>query len=818
MGLDSLQAFNYMIMKTFLCDKKVSKTCRVIFVFFSMTLFSCYFAEYAYSKNTDTSVAESGMVNEAAVSIPSDSIIFLADKYYLPYEFVDKNGEVAGFDVDLTNAIMKRLGRTDYRIQALPWPELLDYYSSHKKCVIMGMNRIGTREDKYTFGPVHNYLSHCIVYRDNSNRFISLSQLVGKKVILENSGSEEEIMRAMGLSSEIVGVDDYEIGFKELSAGSFDALVCDYDLANYYIKSLKIRNLQVKDLKMPRQRLSYVLMDSTLMYQIDTAMSGMRKDGSYDVIFDKWFSAQSTIRIPGYLYITLAILLFVAGLLAIFIWALRKKVEKAKKELHDRGRQLALALNAGDVTVWGYDVKSRRFFNVECDYFPPDGRLFEDEVKYFHPRDKQLFINTMNCLIAGDIPPKKLVFRLDHSASGNWQYTEKEFAQIKNGNDEVITIIGTHRDITSSVYIQKRLKENILKNDMAIKASGLVYWEMNRPADTFTTFNDPAAGFVNGKIFKTDDYFSLTKIRNIKGLDEMRNGMASGVVKDFVCDAKIWIERDNKWHYCTTSATPFDVGPDGLVVKYVGFRKDNTEMVEIQDDLKREMEKAKEADKLKSAFLANMSHDIRTPLNAIVGFANLLQEGDDDQESKNEYISLINSNSELLLRLVNDILDLSKIEAGAVQIAEQEFDMSRCFADTVSSVRSKVSAGVRLVENNPYKECIIYSDCQRISQILTNFITNAIKYTPHGTITASYIYENGGVKIAVSDTGIGIPEEKQHRIFQRFEKLDNFAQGTGLGLSICKAIVDTYGGKIGFSSKENRGSTFWAWIPCRKRE
>jgi signal transduction histidine kinase len=167
--------------------------------------------------------------------------------------------------------------------------------------------------------------------------------------------------------------------------------------------------------------------------------------------------------------------------------------------------------------------------------------------------------------------------------------------------------------------------------------------------------------------------------------------------------------------------------------------------------------------------------------------------------------------------LVNDILDLSKIEAGAVQIAENEFDMSKCFADTVSSVKSKVPAGVKLVENNPYKECIVFSDRQRISQILTNFITNAIKYTPLGTITVSYVYENGGVKIAVSDTGIGIPEEKQYRIFQRFEKLDNFAQGTGLGLSICKAIVDTCGGKIGFTSKENQGSTFWAWIPCKKR-
>jgi len=229
------------------------------------------------------------------------------------------------------------------------------------------------------------------------------------------------------------------------------------------------------------------------------------------------------------------------------------------------------------------------------------------------------------------------------------------------------------------------------------------------------------------------------------------------------------------------------------------------------------MEKAKEADKLKSAFLANMSHDIRTPLNAIVGFANLLQEKD-YTECRDEYTELININSDLLLRLVNDILDLSKIEAGAVQIADQEFDMSMCFTNVLNSVMNRVPVGVKLIENNPYKECIIFSDRQRIAQILMNFITNAIKYTPHGTITASYVYENGGVKMEVSDTGVGIPDNKQHLIFQRFEKLDNFAKGTGLGLSICKAIVDVCGGKIGFFSKENQGSTFWAWIPCKRRE
>jgi ABC-type amino acid transport substrate-binding protein/two-component sensor histidine kinase len=814
--VDSLQAFNVMTMKNFVYSMGLGRLHKLLFALFSIMLITARFAEYAYSEDKDTSVAEANTGDKTEDAVPSDTIIFLGDKYYPPYEFINNSGMPDGFDVELTKSLMNRIGKHNFKIVSMDWQDLLEFYDKHSNAVIMGMDRIGRRENKYNFGPVHSYTSHSVVYRKGSKKINALSQLAGKKIIVERGGDEDEILVSMGLSNEIMRVNNYEQGFKMLSSGEHDVLVCDNDLAKYYLKNLNIHNLEISDLAMPLQKYCYVGRDSLLMYQLDTAIQGMKSAGDYSRIFRKWFTNTTVEKIPKFLYAILFVLICAAAVLSAFTWLLNKRVDKAKLDLENRGKQLALALNAGDVTVWGYDVKSRRFFNVECDYFPPEGRLFEDEVNFFHPGDKQLFINTMNCLIAGDTPPKKMVFRLDHSASGNWQYTEKEFAQIKDSNDKVVTIIGSHRDITSSVYIQKRLKENILKNDMAIKASGLVYWEMNRPSNTFTMFNDPVSGFINGKIFKVDEYFDLVKIQNVNGFDEMRTGLTAGIVKNFVCDSKMWFEWDKKWHYCTTTATPFDIGPDGLVTKYVGFRKDNTDLVMVQQELKVEMEKAKQADKLKSAFLANMSHDIRTPLNAIVGFAGLLQE-DDDKESKNEYISLINSNSELLLRLVNDILDLSKIEAGAVQIAENEFDMSKCFADTVSSVKSKVPAGVKLVENNPYKECIVFSDRQRISQILTNFITNAIKYTPLGTITVSYVYENGGVKIAVSDTGIGIPEEKQYRIFQRFEKLDNFAQGTGLGLSICKAIVDTCGGKIGFTSKENQGSTFWAWIPCKKR-
>lgn len=225
-------------------------------------------------------------------------------------------------------------------------------------------------------------------------------------------------------------------------------------------------------------------------------------------------------------------------------------------------------------------------------------------------------------------------------------------------------------------------------------------------------------------------------------------------------------------------------------------------------------ERAEQSDKLKSAFLANMSHEIRTPLNAIIGFSQLLGECDDPEE-KREFINIIQQNNELLLRLINDILNLSKFEVGIVSLVKEYFDLSSFMYDLYLNFKRRVNnPNVTLKLNSPYEKCMVYFDKDRISQIVYNFTTNAIKYTLKGEIEMGYECIDNGVKIYVRDTGIGIPKEKHDRIFQRFEKLDDFTQGTGLGLSISKAIVEASNGKIGFESEKNKGSLFWAWFEC----
>ena len=286
----------------------------------------------------------------------------------------------------------------------------------------------------------------------------------------------------------------------------------------------------------------------------------------------------------------------------------------------------------------------------------------------------------------------------------------------------------------------------------------------------------------------------------------IRSTLSSGVVceKEYLVQDDIWLKTTSVPILCSEGM------PNGVILKI----DDVSEYKRLIKDLEITTAKAEESDKLKSAFLANMSHEIRTPLNAIVGFSELLQTTDEEDE-KEEYIRIINANNDLLLRLIGDILDLSKIESGLVELHPEPFDFSSFFSDSYATLKPRCEKSeVKLKYYNPYDKVIVNLDRNRMLQIVTNYLNNAVKFTQHGEITMGYSYKNGGLEIYVRDTGIGIATEKMNLLFQRFEKLDDFAQGTGLGLSICKAIAKRMGGRVWAESEVGKGSTFLAWVPC----
>ena len=261
-----------------------------------------------------------------------------------------------------------------------------------------------------------------------------------------------------------------------------------------------------------------------------------------------------------------------------------------------------------------------------------------------------------------------------------------------------------------------------------------------------------------------------------------------------------------KWICANITRNPQSVDPNKPEMICINY--DITELKDSQ--LKRE--RAEELDRLKSAFLANMSHEIRTPLNAIVGFSQLLAETDDPEE-RHEFVEIIDSNNRMLLQLISDILDLAKIESGTMDFKFADMSVKEVINEIVTSFRIKMPDNVALIAPKDSPECQIYSDRMRLTQVISNFLNNAIEYTSEGCITLAYEIIGDEIKFSVTDTGDGMSQEIQAHIFDRFYKGNTFKQGTGLGLSICETIVNRLGGRIGVNSELGKGSTFWFTHP-----
>lgn len=494
-----------------------------------------------------------------------------------------------------------------------------------------------------------------------------------------------------------------------------------------------------------------------------------------------------------------------------------ERIQMAKKtqELIAK-RELAMEVN--DIVHWDFDVQTQTFeaYNDPINDYASDKLITVTEfLEVIHPDDLPVIGDGMQSMISGKNININFTCRFQTKHDSSWQYCTVTGIPFEyNENGKVIRFTGFRQNISKIHQLNEELKERNYKMELTFKTIGMSYWDFDVESRQFRAFNDPTNDYNPEKAIAITDYLNAAHPDDTEIVCKIIDCMLQKTNKEFNFQYRSRSKREQEWQTLVVTGIPAEKNNKGDVTRYTGITFNNTKWEKLAHELKVMKEKAELSDRLKSAFLANMSHEIRTPLNAIVGFSELLVDCDDPDE-KMEYWQIIESNNELLLRLINDILDLSKIESGILEYKKEEFSLSQVCNELYTMILPKITnPNIKFHQDNPYINCRVHLDRNRLKQVWMNFLTNAVKCTRSGHIKMGYSIERNGIRFYVEDTGVGIPKEMQNKVFGRFQKLNEFVQGTGLGLAISKAIVESAGGEIGFHSEPNIGSTFWAWIPC----
>ena len=542
--------------------------------------------------------------------------------------------------------------------------------------------------------------------------------------------------------------------------------------------------------------------------------------------------------------ILLAVTLFMAAVTAMLAWlsVREKRIAVSKEKRPDMDEETEELENSR--------LKYQQIFDtslIAMSFYNPDGRLIDLNQKMIELSDfdkqgeayfrKARFFDLPG--FHGDFDPESNEYfyvcqPMNHPDSNVEKYVEVKVRSIRDDKGKLQYYAFSSRDCTMErdLYRQQREHDKVIEDTLRqihayeeelhylLVNSNMYVWSSNIDTQTidFSTklsitefsisFNDYLAHLEKDSKTEDAELFLKEYEKHDHNLLITRHFQHTPVNK-------------NPGWYLISGMPVHD--KQGRFTGHFGVMRDITHLIDIQKKLKAETANAKDSSLKKSAFLANMTHEIRTPLNAIVGFSDLLQTIDDPGE-RHEFIRIIRNNCDMLLRIINDILEVSNIDQANLAITPEAIDFAQAFNDTSETLAGRVQPPVAFIVDNPYPSFHTTLDKGRMQQVITNFVTNAVKYTTEGHIKIGYSYrkdpETGttnGIYLYCEDTGAGIPKDKQDSVFERFVKLNDFVQGTGLGLSICQSIAKRCNGQIGVNSEgTGQGSTFWMWVPCER--
>ncbi len=459
--------------------------------------------------------------------------------------------------------------------------------------------------------------------------------------------------------------------------------------------------------------------------------------------------------------------------------------DKELEMFHIEKKEDVLGINIFDNPIFPKEMKERLKKNEDADFtFRYD---FSKVGSYYQNTQKQGTIDLMTKVTtlynSEHQPINYLLINADKTETTVAYNKIQEF-------EEFFELVGDYAKVGYAHF-------NIL--------SGHGYAQKNWYRNVGEADETPLSGiFGTYRHFHPDDRALL-----IRFLDDARKGLTTKLSKEMRV-----LREDGTYTWTHVNLLVKKYAPQDRIIEIISINYDITELKRTEEMLVKARDKAEASDRLKSAFLANMSHEIRTPLNAIVGFSSLLTSTENAAE-KELYNSLIGHNNKLLLNLINDVIDLSKIESGYLELRPDWVNLTELLDESVAEYVHQVPSGVELLTNYPAHDSLVELDKLRIKQILSNFLSNALKNTTTGHVEVFYEVDHQSVRIGVKDTGRGIPQNMLEKIFERFEKLDSFAQGAGLGLPICKLIVEKMNGRILVDSQLGIGTTFIIELPCR---
>ena len=395
---------------------------------------------------------------------------------------------------------------------------------------------------------------------------------------------------------------------------------------------------------------------------------------------------------------------------------------------------------------------------------------------------------------------------------------EEIFQQAKNGE----SMRANEGDLCENVTVKRTerfLTDNVARLSLMLEAGNVFPWYADIASGKIEIGDELFKAYgVDRKEFQ-DDFFSIaTFVASIypddRGIFEaIYNNLLAGESCKIGLELRLDLLNTGEYKWVDLKGVAQEFDERGKVTKVLGFIADIQKRRDDEQALIEAKQRAEESDCLKSAFLANVSHEIRTPLNAIVGFSEVIAHTEGECE-REEYLDIVKANSNLLLHLINDILDLSRIESGKMEFIDENIQMDELCEELRQMHQMRIKNDVKIIFERPAASLTIVSDSHRLRQLYSNLISNAIKYTEKGAITFGYKLKGDMMEGYVRDSGSGIPAEKLNNVFGRFEKLDLLKQGFGLGLSICKSILDKMGGEIWVESELGVGSCFYFLIPC----